>query len=89
MEIESTVMSMYVEGIYSMKGATDMSIQVPLRNLKKRGSGYKPENTGIDKKGGASIFIRGRPGADGNIQFKADLFHAYKKSKEKKAATSD
>ncbi len=86
MEIESTVMSMYVEGIYSMKGATDMSIQVPLRNLKKRGADYKPENTGIDKKGGASIFIRGRPGADGNIQFKADLFHAYKKSKEKKAA---
>ena len=31
MEIESTVISMYVEGIYSMKGTTDMSIQIPLK----------------------------------------------------------
>ena len=33
-----------------MKGTTDMSIQIPLSNLKKRGADYKPENTGIDKK---------------------------------------
>jgi AsmA-like C-terminal region/Protein of unknown function len=79
MEIESTVISMYVEGIYSMKGATDMSIQIPLSNLKKRRADFKPENTGVDKKGGASIFMRGRPGPDGNIQFKPDLFHSYKK----------
>lgn len=84
MEIESTVMSMYVEGVYSMKGNTDMSIQIPLSNLKKRGTDYKPENTGTDKKVGASLFIRGRPGPDGNIQFKADLFNKYKKAKEKK-----
>ena len=83
MEIESTVISMYVEGIYSMKGTTDMTIQIPLRNLKKRGPDYKPENTGVDKKGGASIFMRGRPGPDGNIQFKPDLFHTYKKSGNK------
>jgi len=86
MEIESTVISMYVEGIYSMKGATDMSIQIPLRNLKKRKADYIPENSGIDKKGGPSLFMRGRPGPDGNIQFKPDLFHTYKKSGEKTAA---
>ena len=73
MEIESTVLSMYVEGTYSMKGTTDMSIQIPLSNLKKRSADYNPENTGTDKKVGASIFIRGRPGPDGNIQFKPDL----------------
>jgi len=44
MEIESTVLSMYVEGIYSMKGTTDMSIQIPLSNLKKRTADYNPEN---------------------------------------------
>ena len=86
MEIQSTVISMYVEGTYSMKGTTDMSIQIPLSNLKKRGADYKPENTGIDKKVGSSIFIRGRPGPDGNIQFKADIFNKYKKAKEKKNA---
>ena len=70
MEIESSVLSMYVEGIYSMKGTTDMSIQIPLSNLKKRDENYIPENKGLNKKAGRSIFLRGRPGADGNIQFK-------------------
>lgn len=86
MEIQSNVLSMYVQGIYNTKGTTDLSIQVPLSNLKKRGVDYKPENKGTDKKGGPSIFIRGRPGADGNIQFKADLFNSYKKLKKKKEA---
>ena len=84
MEVESTVISMYVEGTYSMKGTTDMSIQIPLSNFKKRGPGYKPENTGADKKGGSSIFIRGRPGPDGNIQFKPDLFNNYKAQEKRK-----
>jgi hypothetical protein len=84
MEIESTVLSIYVEGIYSMKGTTDMSIQIPLSNLKKRGADYKPENTGADKKGGSSIYIRGRPGPDGNIQFKPDLFKKFRKPNESK-----
>ncbi|MDQ3681451.1 MAG: DUF3971 domain-containing protein, partial [Bacteroidota bacterium] len=83
MEIQSNVFTMYVEGVYSMKGNTDMSIQVPLSNFKKRGVDYKPENTGTNKKVGTSLFIRGRPGADGNIQFKADLFNKFKKGKEK------
>ena len=83
MEIESSVLSFFVEGIYSMKGNTDISIQVPLSNLKKRGGEYKPENTGVDKKTGASLFLRGRPGPDGNIQFKADLFNKFGKEKRK------
>ena len=83
MEIQSSVLSMFVEGIYSNKGSTDMSIQVPLSNLKKRGLDYIPENGGTGKKVGASVFIRGRPGPDGNIKFKTDLFNKYKKSKEK------
>lgn len=86
MEIESTVLSMYVEGTYSMKGTTDMSIQIPLSNLKKRSEDYNLENTGTDKKAGPSIFIRGQPGPDGNIQFKPDFFNKFKKSKEKKEA---
>jgi len=86
MEIESTVLSIYVEGIYSMKGATDMSIQIPLSNLKKHGADYIPANTGAGKKPGTSLFIRGRPGPDGSIQFKPDLFNRYKKSKGKRDA---
>ncbi len=82
MEIQSSVMSLFVEGIYSRKGNTDISIQVPLSNLKKRSEDYNPENLGTDKKGGRSIFLRGRPGEDGNVKFKLDLFNKFKKDKE-------
>lgn len=83
MEIQSTVMSMFVEGIYNQKGGTDISIQVPLSNFKRRRADYNPENIGVDKKGGSSLFIRGRPGDDGRIQFKLDLFRKF--AREKKA----
>ena len=83
MEIQSTVMSLFVEGIYSKKGTTDLSIQVPLSNLKKRDEDYNPENIGVGKKKRGGIFLRGKPGEDGNIKFKLDLFKKY--DKEKKA----
>jgi hypothetical protein len=88
MEIQSTVMSIFIEGIYNHKGTTDLSIQVPLSNLKKRDEDYNPENIGIDKKAGRSIFIRGRPGADGNIKFQLDLFKGYQKDKKADSAQS-
>ena len=81
MEIQSSVLSMFVEGLYSMKGNTDISIQVPLNNLKKRDSTYNPENIGVLKKAGKSLFIRGKPGDDGSIKFKIDLFNKYNKEK--------
>ena len=83
MEIESSVLSIFVEGIYSMKGNTDISIQVPLSNLKKRDGNYKPKNTGINKDPGTSLYFRGRTGSDGNVQFKADLFNKFGKEKRK------
>lgn len=83
MEIESSVLSIFVEGIYSTKGNTDISIQVPLSNLKKRKGNYKPKNTGVNKDPGTSLYFRGRPGSDGNVQFKADLFNKFGKEKRK------
>ncbi len=84
MEIQSTALSLFVEGVYSMEGNTDVSIQVPLNNLKKREADYKPENIGSDAKAGASIFIRGKPGEDGNVKFKLDLFKKFRKNDEEK-----
>ncbi|MEO6329919.1 MAG: AsmA-like C-terminal region-containing protein [Ginsengibacter sp.] len=86
MEIQSSVMSMFVEGIFSNKGTTDISIQVPLSNIQKRGADFNPENIGTEKKGGSSVHLRGRPGPDGNIKFKLDLFNKYKKEKDKATA---
>jgi hypothetical protein len=91
MEIQSTVLTLFVEGIYSLSGTnTDIGIQIPLSNLKKRDEYYRPENKGSDSKGGVSIFVRGRPGPDGNVQFKLDLFKKLrKKDKELDKALSD
>ncbi|MCW3107741.1 MAG: AsmA family protein, partial [Segetibacter sp.] len=49
---------------------------------------FAPENKGAESKGGASIFVRGRPGADGSVQFKLDLFKKFRK-KDKDKASSD
>jgi hypothetical protein len=90
MEIQSTVITLYVEGVYSLRGNTDISIQIPLSNLKKRDGDSTPQNKGVDSKAGASIFMRGRPGPDGSIQFKLDLFKKLrKKDKEKEKAAID
>lgn len=85
MEIESTVLSLFVEGVYSMNGNTNLSVQVPLSNLKKRTAGYKPNNKGIDAETGRSLFLRGWPGPDGSIQFRADLFNKAGKEKRKES----
>ena len=86
MEIASSVMSMFVEGVFSKKGNTDISIQVPLSNIHRPEADLNPVNIGVDKKAGRSIHLRGRPGPDGNIKFKLDLFNKFKKEKEENAA---
>ncbi|MGI8581492.1 MAG: AsmA-like C-terminal region-containing protein [Chitinophagaceae bacterium] len=83
MEIQSSVMSMFVEGVFNNKGTTDISIQVPLSNIHRPDADLNPVNIGTEKKAGRSIYLRGRPGPDGNIKFKLDLFNKFKKEKEK------
>jgi len=83
MQIESTVLTLFVEGVYSLRGKTDISIQVPLSNIKKRDEEYKLKNKGSDAKAGTSIFIRGTPGEDGNIKFKVDLFRKFRRKNKK------
>ncbi len=82
MEIQSTALTLFVKGVFNMQGNTDISIQVPLSNLKKRGDDYKPTNIGADEKAGASIYLRGKPGDDGNIKFKLDLFKKLRKDEK-------
>ncbi len=80
MEINSTVLSLYVEGVYALRGITDISIQVPLKNLKKRDKDYKPENSGGDSRGGMSVFLRAKTAEDGTIKIKYDLFKRFRKT---------
>ncbi|MDB5190962.1 MAG: AsmA family protein [Segetibacter sp.] len=79
LEIQSSALTLFVQGMYSLSpGKTDISIKIPIRNLKKRDENYVPTNTG---KGGVSVFVRGTPGADGNIQFKYDPLGRFRKDK--------
>lgn len=89
MPIESNVLTLFVEGVYSLGNKTDISIQIPLNNLKKRDEDYKLQNKGSDAKGGASIFVRGVPGEDGNIKFKLDLFRKFRKKDKKDSKKND
>jgi hypothetical protein len=78
MEINSTVLSLFVEGYYGLTGNTDISIQLPLSNLKKRKADYVPENTGTGG-GGMSVFLRAKTGDDGTIKIKYDPFKRFRK----------
>jgi len=75
MEIQSSVLGLYVEGIYDLQGkATDLVVQVPLKYLKKREPGYVPENQGLDAKTGISVYVRAKNADNGQIDFKYGLF---------------
>jgi hypothetical protein len=65
MEIESTVLTLFLEGRYSLKDSTNLHIQVPLSNLKKRDQDFAPENVGTDTKVGLSVRLRAYQGKDG------------------------
>ena len=74
MEIQSTAVTMFVEGEYDfLKKNTDILIQVPISNMKKRDKDYTAKNKGVNAKTGASVLIRGKNGADGDVKFAPTL----------------
>lgn len=81
--IESTALSLYLKGYYGFAGKTDMSIQVPLRNLKKRDSTYKIANTSNSGGGGMSIFLRAKSHEDGSITLRYDPLGRFRKPEKK------
>ena len=87
MEVQSTALSMYVEGLYDLKGdSTDLVIQVPLSNLKKRKPDYVPENKGLDAKAGMSVYVRARSGKGNDIDFQVGLFKKKSVLEKRKSA---
>ena len=70
MEIESNIMTLFVEGIYSFGNKTDLSIQIPFSNLKARDSTYRLAPQGVDSVKGPSIFLRAVDNQKGEVNFK-------------------
>jgi hypothetical protein len=81
MEIGSTALSMFIEGRYDLKDSSDLSIQIPLSNLKKRDQDFPPENIGVDAKAGASVFLRVRPDKNGKMVIAYDPLKRFRKKR--------
>ena len=88
MEIQSTVLTMFVEGIYDVKKGTDLSIQVPLSNLKKRDEDEELINKGVESKTGVSLRLRAKTGEDGKAKISWDPFNLALKDNGKPAKDS-
>jgi uncharacterized protein involved in outer membrane biogenesis len=72
MEIQSSVVSMFLEGRYSFTDSTSLSVQLPLSNLKKRHKDFKPKNIGTDSKAGPSVYLHVYRDKDINSKIKID-----------------
>lgn len=84
MEIHSSVMTLFVEGIYSLADKTDISIQVPLHNFLSREDEKNPRNKGVEARNGPSIYLRAKSDVKGNIKLGLDLFKKFRKRKKDK-----
>jgi hypothetical protein len=74
MEMQSTAFTLFAEGIYDLKKGADMSLQVPLSNLKARNQDVPPPNKGKHGKAGISLHLRARTGEDGKLKVTWDPF---------------
>ncbi len=74
MEIQSNVLTMYVQGIYSFGDSTELFIRVPVKSLKVQDDDYIAENKAVDEKIGLSINLKATK-KDGKMKISPVLFH--------------
>lgn len=86
MEIESNVMTLFLEGVYSFGNKTNISIEIPLSNLSKRDSTYQLNPHDPKMKKGPKIFLRA---IDENGQVNIKLAFRKKKPKSKDEESED
>ena len=79
MAINSSVLTLFLHGVYGLKNNTDISIQVPLKNLSKKQDEAHPEFIRGDSKGGMSVFLRASSDKDGKINIKYDPLARFRK----------
>ncbi len=72
MEIQSSVLSLFLEGRYSFTDSTSLSVQIPLSNLKKRHKDFTPKNIGIHAKAGPSVYLHVYRDKDINSKIQID-----------------
>ena len=82
MEIRSSVLTMFVNGMYNVKTGPDMSIQVPLSNLKANKDSVIV-NKGTQRNQGISVRLRVRRGTNGKLDVSWDPFNKANKEMDK------
>jgi len=86
MEIRSSAITLFIQGVYDSKKGTDMSIQVPVRNLLKDQSETDLSSEG-HKGGGISLRLRAKTGGDGKLKVGWDPFRKSIKNKKEASDT--
>ena len=70
MEIRSTALILFAEGVYDVKKGTDMSIKFPIRNVIKKNDSI--DLISSDIRTGPSIRVRAKTGNDGKLKITWD-----------------
>jgi hypothetical protein len=84
MEIRSTALILFAEGVYDVKKGTDMSIKFPIRNIVKKNDSI--DLISSDIRTGPSIRVRAKTGDDGKLKISWDpLRRAVRNKKEAEA----
>lgn len=79
MEIASSAIHMFVEGVYGINKPTDILMEIPISNLRMREENFVPENKGVDAKLGPSIRVRATAPAGERVKIKVELFKRKRK----------
>ncbi|MEP6683887.1 MAG: AsmA-like C-terminal region-containing protein [Parafilimonas sp.] len=83
MPIQSSAITMYIEGVYSFGDRTDISIQVPLSTLvNKPDDDFKKIDRKKSEKPGASIYLRAKD-KGGQVKIGLDIFRKMRGNKYK------
>jgi hypothetical protein len=83
MPVQSSALTMYIEGIYSFADRTDISIQVPLTTLVNKPDNYKKIDKQKADRPGPSIYLRAKD-KGGQVKIGLDLFRKFHDKKYKK-----
>jgi len=80
MEIRSTALILFAEGVYDVKKGTDMSIKFPIRNMLKKNDSI--DLVSADVNYGVSVRVRAKTGEDGKLKISWDPFRRAVKNKK-------
>jgi hypothetical protein len=83
MPVQSSALTMYIEGLYSFGDKTDISIQVPLSTLVSKPDDYKKISKSKSDRPGPSIYLRAKD-KNGQVKIGLDLFRKMRDRKYEK-----